>query len=76
MSRIVIDENRCKGCELCTTACPYNLVQVASHFNAKGYRPAEFVDPDGECIGCAQCATMCPDMAIIVYRSKRKRKKG
>lgn len=73
MSRIVIDENRCKGCGLCTIACPYELVHISEHFNAKGYRPAAFTDPDDACIGCANCATMCPDVAIVVYRTRRTR---
>lgn len=71
MSHIVIDEERCKGCALCTRACPHNLVQIAEHFNAKGYQPAEFIDPQNNCTGCANCATMCPDVAIIVYRTRR-----
>jgi 2-oxoglutarate ferredoxin oxidoreductase subunit delta len=73
MSRIVIDPDRCKGCGLCTQVCPYDLVQIADRFNAKGYRPAELVDPDDACTGCANCATMCPDIAIVVYRTRRQR---
>ena len=69
MSRIVIDEGRCKGCALCTHVCPHNLVRLASHFNEKGYQPAEFVDPEDACTACANCATMCPDLAITVYRT-------
>jgi len=68
MARIEIDEDRCKGCELCTTVCPKDLVHMADHFSAKGYRPSQFVDPDGECIGCAFCAMICPDVCIVVYR--------
>ena len=71
MSHIVIDEGRCKGCALCTNVCPHNLVHMATHFNAKGYQPAEFVDPEGSCTACANCATMCPDLAITVYRTRR-----
>ena len=72
MSHIVIDEDRCKGCELCTMVCPQgDLVQMAHHFNAKGYRPSCFVDLDGKCTGCALCAMMCPDVVIRVYRTKR-----
>jgi len=65
---ILIDEDRCKGCELCTTVCPFNLVHIANHFNAKGYRPSTLGDPQGKCTGCTLCARMCPDVAIIVYR--------
>lgn len=71
MSRIVIDEGRCKGCALCTHVCPHNLVHIAEHLNGKGYQPAEYIDPDGECTACANCATMCPDLAITVYRGSR-----
>ncbi|MFQ6015443.1 MAG: 4Fe-4S dicluster domain-containing protein [Anaerolineae bacterium] len=68
MAKIVINEDICKGCELCTTACPKNLVRVADHFNVKGYRPAAYVDPEKECTGCLLCGKICPDVAIIVYR--------
>jgi 2-oxoglutarate ferredoxin oxidoreductase subunit delta len=66
--RIVIDDEMCKGCELCTTVCPYSLIQMADHYNAKGYRPAVLVDPDGRCTGCTLCAMMCPDAVITVFR--------
>ena len=71
MSHIVIDEGRCKGCALCTHVCPQDLVHIAERFNAKGYQPAEFIDPENQCTGCANCATICPDVAIIVYRTRR-----
>jgi 2-oxoglutarate ferredoxin oxidoreductase subunit delta len=71
MSRIVIDEGRCKGCALCTHVCPQNLVHIAERFNAKGYQPAEFIDPESKCTACANCATICPDLAITVYRTRR-----
>jgi 2-oxoglutarate ferredoxin oxidoreductase subunit delta len=75
MSYIVIDEERCKGCELCTTVCPKgNLVQMSPRFNAKGYRPSTFVDREGRCTGCTLCALMCPDMVITVYRTVKKRR--
>ncbi len=66
--RIVIDAEHCKGCELCATVCPQNVIALADWFNAKGYRPAQLVDPRGECTGCAVCAVICPDAVITVYR--------
>ena len=68
MSHIVIDEDRCKGCELCTTVCPKNLLAMARTFNERGYRPARLEDPDGQCTGCTLCAMICPDNVITVYR--------
>ena len=68
MPTIVIDEDRCKSCQLCTTVCPKDLVRMAENFNAKGYHPSKLEDPEEECTGCTMCALMCPDVAITVYR--------
>jgi 2-oxoglutarate ferredoxin oxidoreductase subunit delta len=76
MSRVVMDEDRCKGCGLCTMACPYGLVRIADRFNPKGYCPAEWVDPKAICTGCANCAIMCPDLAITVFRTPRREGTG
>lgn len=66
--RIVISEERCKGCEFCTLVCPYELIAMAGHLNSKGYHPARFVDPDGRCTGCTLCAMICPEAGITVFR--------
>ncbi|MBN2469210.1 MAG: 4Fe-4S binding protein [Anaerolineae bacterium] len=66
---IVINESRCKGCTLCTTACPKNIIHMAvGRVNEKGYTPAELVDPENACTGCAICAVICPDVCITVWR--------
>ena len=65
---IVINEAICKGCEFCALVCPQDLIKTADHFNAKGYRPALLVDPDGRCTGCTLSAMICPDAVITVYR--------
>ena len=73
---VIIDEDRCKGCGLCVTVCPANILQLADdRFNAKGYRPITVTDPPA-CTGCAMCATICPDVVFTVYRQKRKPKKA
>lgn len=59
-------ENRCKGCELCTTVCPVNIVVMnKKKINVKGYHPAT-VDEMEKCIACTNCATICPDAVIEV----------
>ncbi len=72
---ITIDENRCKGCELCTFVCPKKVIEMANYFTPRGYRPALLVDPKGECTGCLLCSTICPDVAITVFRDPPKKAK-
>ncbi|NLX71446.1 MAG: 4Fe-4S binding protein [Clostridiales bacterium] len=68
MARVIFDEELCKGCELCTTVCPKNIVIMArERMNSKGYHPATVVEMD-KCIGCAFCARICPDVAIEVEK--------
>lgn len=71
MKRVIIDEERCKSCELCVRACPKKILQLSKDkMNTKGYRPAEITDCS-KCIGCAFCATMCPDAAITIEEDEQ-----
>ena len=67
MPYIKIDEARCKGCGLCTTACPKKLVVLSDTPNSLGLNMAVFSDPE-KCTGCSLCAEMCPDVAICVFK--------
>ena len=67
MGKITINEERCKGCELCVYFCPKHVIYMAEKFNSKGHHPSEFRDT-GECNACTVCAVMCPDVAIEVYK--------
>ena len=67
--RIEINEATCKGCTLCTIACPQDVIAMSTdHVTVRGYFPAMLVDPEGQCTGCALCAVACPDVCITVYR--------
>jgi 2-oxoglutarate ferredoxin oxidoreductase subunit delta len=66
--KIIIDIERCKGCTLCVTVCPNNVITISEKSNSKGYFPAESTGPN--CTGCTNCAIVCPDCAIEVYRDK------
>lgn len=65
MPKIRFREERCKGCRLCTTACPRKLIAMSERINEMGYHPAVMVD-EGKCTGCTLCAIMCPDLVIEV----------
>ena len=68
MARIIVDEEICKGCEMCVIFCPIKIVALSKEkMNSKGYHPAEQTD-ESKCTGCRTCAMMCPDIAITVER--------
>lgn len=65
---VEINEDRCKGCDLCVVACPADVLALQSkEVNDRGYHFAYTVNPEA-CIGCASCAVVCPDGCIEVYR--------
>lgn len=66
---IVVNEERCKGCEVCVGACPTEVIGMAREVNMKGYHFAYMVNPEA-CTGCMNCAIVCPDGVITVYRKK------
>ena len=68
--RITINREICKGCYLCISVCPNEIIIISDHLNQQGYYPAvpkEDVKDGKGCIACAMCATICPDVAIEVY---------
>ncbi|MDY4976487.1 MAG: 4Fe-4S dicluster domain-containing protein [Clostridia bacterium] len=68
MAKVTFLEDKCKGCRLCTTVCPKQIVTMATdRINAKGFHPAEVKEQE-KCIGCAFCATICPDVVIRVEK--------
>jgi 2-oxoglutarate ferredoxin oxidoreductase subunit delta len=70
LSRIIVDEERCRGCGLCIVFCPRQVLAVAERFNHDGLSPVEQAHQEN-CIGCATCALMCPHVAImLVERTK------
>ncbi len=67
MAKIIIDEEKCKGCRLCLSVCPKNLITMSQRLNSKGYYPAEQVKEE-ECTACGLCYLICPDVAIEVWK--------
>ncbi|MBU0759221.1 MAG: 4Fe-4S binding protein [Candidatus Omnitrophica bacterium] len=68
MPRIEINEEKCKGCELCLLYCPGYCIALDKTRNKRGVYPVLFVDKDKKCTGCGFCAIMCPDVCITVYK--------
>jgi 2-oxoglutarate ferredoxin oxidoreductase subunit delta len=75
--RLCIDHDRCKGCALCTAACPRGLLVVSEQPNRHGYQTAEIGSAElARCTSCALCAQVCPDLAIAVFRPLSKKGGG
>ncbi|QJT10019.1 4Fe-4S dicluster domain-containing protein [Oceanidesulfovibrio marinus] len=75
MARVTILDERCKGCMLCTTVCPKDVLAQSDRFNQQGYKVVEVVDEES-CTGCTACAMICPDYAIRVYKPVKPKAKA
>jgi heterodisulfide reductase subunit A len=52
----VVNEDRCAGCRVCISVCPYNAITVNQRNHAE-------VNP-ALCKGCGTCTAACPSGAI------------
>ena len=66
---VIVNVERCKGCNLCVVACPQDVLLLNKEANSKGYNYSYMENPE-ECTGCPTCALVCPDACITVYRIK------
>ncbi|GAA3455490.1 4Fe-4S dicluster domain-containing protein [Dactylosporangium matsuzakiense] len=62
---LLIEADKCKGCELCIAACPPDVLAMSTTVNELGYRYP--VLHEG-CTGCTACQLVCPDFVLTVYR--------
>lgn len=67
---VVVNTERCKGCNLCVVACPSDVLELhPREVNNKGYHYVYMKNPDA-CIGCASCGLVCPDGCLTIYKKK------
>ncbi len=70
---ILIDVEKCKGCELCVEECPQKAISMSPNINKKSYHYA--ILANDTCNGCTNCALVCPEAIITVYRQPKKKHK-
>jgi len=63
--RVEINENLCKGCEICIEFCPLKVFEYSEKLNRKGYYVPVAAN-EKACNGCRLCELLCPDLAIII----------
>lgn len=60
VTAILINHDRCKGCEICVALCPKNVLAMSEGKAVVKDLPS--------CIGCDFCELRCPDFAIVLVR--------
>lgn len=63
LSEVIINRDWCKGCNICVTFCPKDVLVLDEKEKATVLRP-------GLCIGCRLCELLCPDLAVTVITEK------
>jgi 2-oxoglutarate ferredoxin oxidoreductase subunit delta len=61
--RVLIDTDRCKGCDFCVEFCPRGALVMSKELGPKGYYLAEVAD-DTLCLNCGLCEILCPEFGI------------
>jgi 2-oxoglutarate ferredoxin oxidoreductase subunit delta len=74
MVTISVDEELCKGCELCINFCPTQALEKSKKLNKRGVYPPELAD-ESKCNECRFCELICPDFAIVVVPEEKQEKK-
>jgi len=62
---VLVNKERCKGCEYCVSFCPTQALKMSDETNAKGYLLPCMAD-ESKCLGCGLCEAICPDFALMV----------
>jgi 2-oxoglutarate ferredoxin oxidoreductase subunit delta len=63
--KIEINENFCKGCDICILVCPRGVFEKSNKLNKKGIYPPIPVNAE-KCTKCNLCILQCPDQAIFI----------
>lgn len=68
--KIVIDEERCKGCGICIALCPLKVLIKSDKLSSQGFNLPFPINKD-KCSGCKICEYYCPDFAIYIIGNEK-----
>jgi Pyruvate/2-oxoacid:ferredoxin oxidoreductase delta subunit len=69
---VVVSVDHCKGCGLCPSFCPPEVLEISREINVQGYHPVRYLGSG--CTGCAICFYICPEPgALTVLRREGKK---
>ncbi len=67
--QIHINDDYCKGCDICIELCPTDVFEPSGELNRRGYY-VPIVARVEDCTGCKLCDLLCPELAIIITEKK------
>ncbi len=70
---VQIAAHLCKGCCLCTVACPPAVLAQSRFLNRQGYYAVAY--KGSGCTGCGICFYVCPEPGAITVRVRKKDEK-
>ncbi len=59
-----VDDELCKGCQLCIGVCPKSVIAISEKLNTASYHPAYYTGEN--CTGCSLCYYACPEPGAII----------
>ena len=69
MTRVVVNASWCKGCYLCVSVCPREVLAIDSE-RWNGSFHAIYARQPERCTACRNCELFCPDLAIEVIEDE------
>ncbi|MBM3187953.1 MAG: 4Fe-4S dicluster domain-containing protein [Chloroflexi bacterium] len=66
--RILINQDWCKGCYLCVSVCPRDVLDIDRETWLSSRHPVLVRQPE-RCTACRNCELLCPDLAIEVIEA-------
>ena len=66
---VLIAAHLCKGCCLCTVACPPGVLVQSNFLNRQGYYAVAY--KGSGCTGCGICFYVCPEPGAVTVRVRK-----
>ncbi|HNB54543.1 MAG TPA: hydrogenase iron-sulfur subunit, partial [Anaerolineales bacterium] len=66
LAPIVVDADRCTGCTLCASDCPYKAISMVERTDGHKHKYLAVIDPQ-MCVSCGVCVGSCPPLALSLH---------